>query len=64
MARAETPHSDASREFAEALKKEGKVVQYKAYPNDGYYVVNRSNIREMLNDIGDFFDKYLKNGVR
>ena len=58
------PHSDASREFAEALKKEGKVVQYKAYPNDGYYVVNRSNIREMLNDIGDFFDKYLKNGVR
>ena len=57
------PQSDASREFAEALKKEGKVVQYKAYPNDGYYVVNRSNIREMLNDMGDFFDKYLKNGV-
>ena len=57
------PHSDASREFAEALKKEGKVVQYKAYPNDGYYVVNRSNIREMLKDIGDFFDKYLKNGL-
>ena len=54
------PQSVASREFVEALKKEYKIVEYKTYPNDNYYVRSPENVRQMLLDVTDFFDRYLK----
>ncbi len=53
------PRSSASRDFAQALEKEYKTVQYKAYPGEGYYVRSPANTRAMLLDMRAFFEKYL-----
>ena len=54
------PESDGSKDFAEALKQHYKTVDYKAYPNETYYVQSREGVREMLQDVAEFFDRYLK----
>ncbi len=54
------PGSDASKDFAEALKLHYKTVEYKAYPNECYYVRSKEGVREMLQDVAGFFDRYLK----
>ncbi len=53
------PHSEASKNFAKALEKEYKTVQYKAYPNEGYYVQSLANTRQMWLDMRDFLERYL-----
>jgi dipeptidyl aminopeptidase/acylaminoacyl peptidase len=50
----------ASREYALALEKEYKVVKYKTYPNETYYISGRDNSRQLLLDMLEFFDQYLK----
>ena len=54
------PGSYASKDFAEALKLHYKTVEYKAYPNECYYVRSTEGVREMLHDVADFFDRYLR----
>ena len=56
------PGSVASANFAKALEKNYKVFSYKAYPNENYYVYRRDNRRQMLLDMLDFFDQFLKSG--
>ena len=41
------PRSDASRAFAEEMKRLYKTVEAKAYPNDGYYVDPPPNLRQL-----------------
>lgn len=53
------PQADDSRRFAEALEKEYKVVQYKTYPGETYYVQSAANTRQMWLDMQAFLKKYL-----
>ena len=55
------PRSNASRDFVKALEREYKTVQYKAYPNEGYYVRSPANTRQMWLDMRDFLKRYLGN---
>ncbi len=50
----------ASQEYALALEKHHKVVQYRTYPNETYYVNGRANQRQLLLDMLEWFDRYLK----
>ena len=54
------PWSDASRAFWFEMKRQYKTVHHKVYPNDGYYVDAPANVRQLLIDVADFFDYYLK----
>jgi dipeptidyl aminopeptidase/acylaminoacyl peptidase len=56
------PRSDASRRFAEALRREYKTVEYKVYHDECYYVRSRTNVLQMYLDIAEFFDRYLLAG--
>ena len=53
----------AGYEYAKALEGAGKLVRYKTYPNETYYVYGRENTRTMLQDMLEFFDTYLKDGI-
>lgn len=53
----------ASEEFAHALDRHHKVVKYTTYPNETYYVNGRDNQRQVLLDMLDWFDRYLKDGA-
>ena len=55
------PPSDQSEIFAKALEKKYKVFRYKTYSNEHYYVSGRVNRKQMLLDMQDFFDQFLKN---
>jgi dipeptidyl aminopeptidase/acylaminoacyl peptidase len=57
------PESQASHNFAAALEKNYKVFRHKAYPNENYYVRSRVNRRQMLLDMLQFFDEFLKDSV-
>jgi len=50
----------ASREYALALEQEYKVVMYQTYPGETYYISGRENNRQLLLDMLEFFDRYLK----
>ena len=54
------PWSDASRAFWFEMKRQYKTVLFKSYQNDGYYVDAPANVRQMLLDLTEFFDLYLK----
>jgi dipeptidyl aminopeptidase/acylaminoacyl peptidase len=47
-------------EFTRALLGRAKIAEYKAYPNETYYVYRTDNTRQMLKDMLGFFDRYLK----
>jgi dipeptidyl aminopeptidase/acylaminoacyl peptidase len=47
-------------EFAHAMMQADKVVRYKKYPNETYYVYGVENTKQMLQDMLAFFDLYLK----
>ena len=47
-------------EFAHAMLQADKVVRYKKYPNETYYVYGKDNTKQMLQDMLAFFDLYLK----
>ena len=50
----------ASLEFVHALDRLNKVVKYKVYPGETYYVGGRENSKQVLLDILEWFDRYLK----
>ena len=50
----------AAWKFARELAKHSKLVEYKSYPNETYYVYGRENTKQMLQDIVAFLDRYLK----
>jgi dipeptidyl aminopeptidase/acylaminoacyl peptidase len=54
----------AAWKYARELAKHSKVVEYKKYPNETYYVYGRENTRQMLQDMLEFFDRYLKDPSR
>jgi dipeptidyl aminopeptidase/acylaminoacyl peptidase len=57
------PESQASENFAVALERHYKVFRHKAYPNENYYVRSRENVRQLLLDMLQFFDEFLKDTV-
>ncbi|WP_419943184.1 prolyl oligopeptidase family serine peptidase [Candidatus Palauibacter sp.] len=54
------PGSDQSEIFARALENYYKPFQYKTYPNENYYVSGKANRRQMLLDMLDFFEQFLR----
>ncbi|MSR02942.1 MAG: S9 family peptidase [Gemmatimonadetes bacterium] len=50
----------ASLEFVHALDRLNKVVKYKVYPGETYYVGGRENSKQVLLDLLEWFDQYLK----
>ncbi len=50
----------ASLEFVHALDRLNKVVKYKVYPGETYYVGGRENSKQVLLDLLEWFDRYLK----
>lgn len=50
----------ASQEFVHALDRLNKVVRYKVYPGESYYVTGRASARQVLLDLLAFFDQYLR----
>ena len=50
----------AAWKYARELAKHSKLVEYKAYPGETYYVYGRENTKQMLQDMLGFFDRYLK----
>ncbi|MFC1662027.1 prolyl oligopeptidase family serine peptidase [Gemmatimonadota bacterium] len=54
------PGSDQSEIFAQGLENHYKPFRYKTYPNETYYVRGTANRRQMLEDMKDFFDQFLK----
>lgn len=54
------PWSDASRAFWFEMKRQYKTVFHNVYHNDGYYVDAPANVRQMLLDVTEFFDLFLK----
>lgn len=54
------PESPQSKIFATALQKYYKVFRYKAYSGENYYVRGSKNRRQMLLDMLEFFDQFLK----
>ncbi|MDE2715739.1 MAG: S9 family peptidase [Chloroflexota bacterium] len=51
---------ETSKDFVVEMKRHYKTTEYKVYPNDGFYVSSRPNIRQMLSDVADFLDRYLR----
>ena len=51
---------ETSRDFAVEMKRHYKTTEYKVYPDDGFYVGTLPNVRQMLLDAADFFDRYLR----
>ena len=51
---------ETSRDFAVEMKRHYKTAEYKVYPNDGFYVGTLPNVRQMLLDVADFLDRYLR----
>ena len=51
---------ETSRDFALEMKRHYKTTEYKVYPNDGFYVGSLPNVRQMLTDVADFLDRYLR----
>ncbi|MYB05412.1 MAG: S9 family peptidase [Gemmatimonadetes bacterium] len=49
----------ASLDFARKLDQHYKIVRYKAYPGEGYYVYGRDNTIQKLHDMLVFFEEFL-----
>jgi dipeptidyl aminopeptidase/acylaminoacyl peptidase len=54
------PKSDASRQFAEEMRRFYKPVRYRVYQGECYYVRSHSGVRQMLSDMLMFLDQHLK----
>lgn len=55
------PWTDAGLEFSRALERVYKTFKYKVYPNENYYVLSTPNVRQMLLDMLEWFNLYLRN---
>ncbi len=56
------PHAALS--FARMLDQQYKIVRYKAYPGEGYYVYGRQNTIDKLRDMESFFEEFLRTDIR
>ncbi|MBM3789698.1 MAG: S9 family peptidase [Acidobacteria bacterium] len=56
------PGSQNSKRYAAELERHYKVFRAKAYPGENYYVSGAANTRQMLLDMLEFFDQYLRDG--
>jgi dipeptidyl aminopeptidase/acylaminoacyl peptidase len=54
----------AALEFAHALDRSNKVVKVKTYAGESDYVTGRENSKQVLLDLLEWFDQYLRDGVR
>ncbi len=54
----------AALNFARKLDQHYKIVRYKAYPGEGYYVYGRQNTIDKLHDMLDFFEEFLVTDIR
>ena len=54
------PGSDQSELFAKALENRYKRFRYTTYPNENYYVRGKASRRQMLLDMEDFLNQYLR----
>lgn len=54
------PASELAKPFATELERHYKVFKYKTYRPEPFYVLSRANRRQMLLDMLEFFDQYLK----
>ena len=54
----------AALEFARKLDQFYKIVRFKAYPGEGYYVYGRDNTIRKLHDMLDFFEEFLITDIR
>ncbi len=54
----------AGWKYARELAKHSKVVEYRKYGGETYYVYGRENTKHMLGEMIDFFDRYLKDPSR
>ena len=52
-------HPQAALDFARKLDQHYKIVRYKAYPGEGYYVYGRDNTIQKLQDMEAFFEEFL-----
>ncbi|MSR07059.1 MAG: S9 family peptidase [Gemmatimonadetes bacterium] len=57
------PESPQMLQFAKEMERLYKVVRYKAYPNENFYVTSVANTRQMLLDMLDFFNQHLNDKV-
>ena len=55
------PH--AALDFARALDRQYKIVRYKSYPGEGYYVYGRQNTIDKLHDMEAFFEEFLRTDI-
>ncbi len=53
------PKPQAALTFARKLDQHYKIVRYRAYPGEGYYVYGRDNTIAKLHDMLDFFEEFL-----
>lgn len=54
------PYSADGRRFAEEMKRLMKPVRHMVYQDEGYYVRSLQGRQKVLEDVGDYFDEYLK----
>ena len=54
----------AALNFARMLDQQYKIVRYKAYAGEGYYVYGRQNTIDKLHDMEDFFEEFLRTDIR
>ncbi|MBI4503559.1 MAG: S9 family peptidase [Gemmatimonadetes bacterium] len=57
------PGSENSKRYVAELERNYKVLRSKVYSGENYYVSSRGNARQLLLDMLDFFDQYLKTSV-
>jgi len=57
------PGSENSQRYVGELERNYKVFRSKVYSGENYYVSSRANVRQMLLDMLDFFNQYLKSNV-
>jgi dipeptidyl aminopeptidase/acylaminoacyl peptidase len=50
----------AAFKFARELAKHSKIVEYRAFPKETYYVYRHDNTKQMLQEMLAFFNRYLK----
>jgi dipeptidyl aminopeptidase/acylaminoacyl peptidase len=53
-----------SRLFVDEMRRHSKLVRYRVYPGDGYFVGNHDNIRQLELDRLEFFNQFLKRDPR
>jgi len=58
------PGSDNSLRYVQELERNYKWVRSKVYQGENYYVSGRANTRQMLLDMLEFFDQYLRDKVQ